>query len=81
MGSGHEPAVFPAGTGKLVPKNARVIAQIHYSARGGQIEADRSRIGLYFTKPPVEKRIMADAMAMAASRSRRAIRTTACRRR
>jgi hypothetical protein len=61
---GHEPSYFPPGTGKLLPKDARVIAQIHYSARSGPINADSSRIAFYFTKPPIEKRIMADAMAI-----------------
>jgi hypothetical protein len=61
---GHEPSDFPAGTGKLLPREARVIAQIHYSARNGPIEADRSRIGIYFTKPPIRQRILADAISI-----------------
>ncbi|MBA4064772.1 MAG: hypothetical protein C0501_13870 [Isosphaera sp.] len=45
---------FPEGSGVLLPKGADVVLQVHYH-RTGKAEADRTRIGVYFAKKPVEK--------------------------
>ncbi len=51
---GQLPTQFPEGSGILLPKEADVILQVHYH-RTGKPETDRTRIGLYFAKKPVEK--------------------------
>lgn len=45
---------LPEGTGYLFPKGADVVLQVHYH-RDGKPEVDRTRIGLYFAKKPVER--------------------------
>lgn len=47
-------AQFPEGSGILLPKEADIIMQVHYH-RTGKPEKDRTKIGLYFAKKPVEK--------------------------
>ena len=44
---------LPQGTGYLFPKGADVVLQVHYH-RDGKPEVDRTKIGLYFAKKPVE---------------------------
>jgi len=44
---------LPQGTGYLLPKGADVVLQVHYH-RDGKPETDRTKIGLYFAKKPVE---------------------------
>ena len=59
---GTEPVAFPYGTGKFLPKGAKFIFQLHYSATG-KPEKDRTEIGLYLckTKPPMEYQTRAAA--------------------
>ena len=45
----------PDGIGVNVPKNADVVFQIHYNL-SGKPETDRTRVGLYFARAPVDKR-------------------------
>jgi hypothetical protein len=45
----------PEGTGIFLPKNADVVMQMHYH-RNGRLEKDRTTIGLYFAKKPVQRR-------------------------
>jgi peroxiredoxin/mono/diheme cytochrome c family protein len=45
---------LPEGVGYLLPKGADVVVQLHYH-RTGRVEKDRTSIGLYFAKKPVEK--------------------------
>ena len=45
---------LPEGTGYLLPKGAEVVLQVHYH-RDGKPETDRTKIGLYFAKKPVER--------------------------
>jgi hypothetical protein len=51
---GQLPVVLPPGTGYVLPKGSDIILQDHYH-RTGKPEADRTRIGLYFARKPVEK--------------------------
>src|SRR5262249_50881730 len=44
------------GVGNLLPKGADVVLQVHYH-RSGKEEKDRTRIGLYFAKKPVDQKI------------------------
>ena len=50
---GQVPRFLPKGTGYLLPKGADVVLQTHYH-RNGKPETDRSQLGLYFAKKPVE---------------------------
>jgi peroxiredoxin len=45
---------LPDGTGYLLPKGADVLIQMHYH-RTGRVEKDKTSIGLYFAKKPVQK--------------------------
>lgn len=51
---GQVPRFLPEGTGYLLPKGADVIIQTHYH-RNGKPETDRTQVGLYFAKKPVER--------------------------
>jgi mono/diheme cytochrome c family protein len=60
---GTRPHLFPSGTGRFFPKNARVILQIHYSAhyamKARAMGPDRTSVGIYFAKQPVQKPVVA----------------------
>lgn len=45
---------LPENSGILLPKEAEIVLQVHYH-RTGKPEKDRTKIGLYFAKKPVEK--------------------------
>jgi peroxiredoxin len=45
---------FPEGSGTLLPRGSDIVMQLHYH-RTGKAEKDRTKIGLYFAKKPVEK--------------------------
>ena len=49
---GAPPQVLRDGTGYLVPKGARIVAQVHYKPNG-QDEADTTSIALQFARTPV----------------------------
>jgi hypothetical protein len=49
---GQLPKRLPDGVGILLPQGSDIILQIHYH-RTGKEEHDRTRLGLYFSKPPV----------------------------
>jgi peroxiredoxin/mono/diheme cytochrome c family protein len=51
---GQAPQFLPKGAGWLLPKGADFIVQTHYH-RDGKPNLDRTRIGLYFAKEPVEQ--------------------------
>jgi peroxiredoxin len=59
---GNVPRYLPQGTGYFLPKGSDVIMQVHYH-RNGKVEKDRSMIGLYFAKKPVEKLYQGAAIA------------------
>ena len=48
---GMLPRHLPEGTGFFLPRGADVILQLHYH-RNGRAEADRTSVGLYFSKQP-----------------------------
>ena len=45
---------LPAGVATAVPKGARIVIQVHYH-KDGKPETNLSRVGVYFSKGPVEK--------------------------
>jgi hypothetical protein len=53
---GNLPRRLPEGVGILLPKGADIVLQVHYH-KSGKPETDRTRMGLYFAKGPVEKRV------------------------
>lgn len=55
---GMRPQRWPAGQARLIPAGARLIFQVHYTATG-QLETDRTRLGLVFSKEPPRERIVA----------------------
>lgn len=48
------PKELPDGTGYFLPKGSDLVIQMHYH-RNGRVERDRTQIGLYFAKKPVDK--------------------------
>jgi len=56
---GNRPKLLPNGVAMFLPKNSRVVMQVHYSAHSGKREADRTEVGLYFSKVPVQKTLLA----------------------
>jgi len=51
---GQQPNIVPDGTGWLLPAGSDFLLQVHYH-RDGKVETDRTQIGLYFARKPVEK--------------------------
>jgi len=51
---GMTPHFAPDGVGRVIRRGADVVLQIHYHPTG-KLETDRSKIGLYFAKKPIEK--------------------------
>lgn len=47
----------PEGTGIKLENRGRVVIQVHYSP-GGQPEADRTTLGFYFAKAPVQRQLL-----------------------
>ena len=54
--AGNQVAHLPEGVGRLVPRGADVILQVHYHPTG-KPEVDRTRLGLYLCRKPVEQSI------------------------
>jgi hypothetical protein len=51
---GAQPSQLPDGIGRLLPRNADVIIQVHYHP-SGKPEIDRSRIALRFSRSPIRQ--------------------------
>ncbi|MFO0824483.1 MAG: DUF1579 family protein, partial [Gemmataceae bacterium] len=51
---GQMPQFVPQGAGWLLPKDADFLIQTHYH-RNGQFATDRTQVGLYFAKGPVDQ--------------------------
>ena len=54
--AGNQVAHLPDGVGRLVPRGADVILQVHYPPTG-KPEVDRTRLGLHLCRKPVEQSI------------------------
>jgi hypothetical protein len=59
---GMSPLMLRPGQAKLVKKGSVLIFQMHYTTNG-QASTDRTSIGLYFAKNPVEKRVITTGAA------------------
>lgn len=55
---GNAPQTLPNGVGIQLPKGARVVMQVHYSARGGAPSPDVTSVGLRYSRVPVQKRYL-----------------------
>ena len=53
---GYIPRPAPDGVGTLLPKGVDIVMQVHYH-KDGKVEKDKTRIGVYFCKKPVDKRL------------------------
>jgi hypothetical protein len=53
---GVRAAFLNDGIAWALPKDARVVAQVHYHPRDGE-ETDRTQIGLYYARKPVRKEV------------------------
>lgn len=59
---GITPRFLPDGTGFYLPKKSDVVMQIHYH-RDGRVGRDKTQVGLYFAKKPVERPYVGGAIA------------------
>src|SRR6266542_789045 len=55
---GAKPAIWEPGTVKKIPAGSKILLQVHYSKTAGQVEKDRSMIGLVFAKQPPRKELI-----------------------
>ncbi len=53
---GNEPRLLPDGIGNLIPKGSDIVLEVHYH-KDGKPETDQTKVGLYYCKKPVQKRI------------------------
>jgi hypothetical protein len=51
---GQLATTYPEGAGVLLPKESDIVLQVHYH-RTGKTETDRTKVGVYFAKKPIEK--------------------------
>ena len=56
---GMKPAIWEPGTVKKIPAGSKIGLEVHYSKATGQVEKDRSMIGLVFAKQPPRKELFA----------------------
>src|SRR5205807_820772 len=59
---GMSPLILKPGQAKLIKKGSVLIFQMHYTTNG-QASKDRTIIGLYFAKGPIEKRVITTGAA------------------
>ncbi|HEY6333794.1 MAG TPA: thiol-disulfide isomerase [Blastocatellia bacterium] len=52
---GMNPAILEPGTAVKIPAGSKIILQIHYSKVAGEVQKDRSSVGLVFAKEPPDK--------------------------
>ncbi len=53
---GNDARFLPDGVGNLLPKGADIVLEVHYN-KSGKPEKDKSRVGIHFSKTPVDKRV------------------------
>lgn len=52
---GITPSALPKGVAYQLPAGADVVLQVHYH-RSGKVETDRTKIGIFYSREPVDKR-------------------------
>jgi hypothetical protein len=55
---GQKPEIWEPGTVSRITAGSKILLQVHYSRTAGQIEKDRSMIGLVFAKQPPRKELI-----------------------
>ena len=60
---GMDAEIMQAGTVKKIPAGSTLLLQLHYSKVSGQVEKDRSMIGLVFAKEPPDKHLYTHGIA------------------
>ena len=60
---GMNQAMWETGTVKKVPAGSKLLLQVHYSKVAGEVQKDRSSIGLIFAKTPPEKTLVTRPVA------------------
>jgi hypothetical protein len=58
---GQTPIVLPPGIANLLPANSNLILQVHYHRSGSETQ-DQSKVGIYFSREPVVKRLRSVAI-------------------
>jgi hypothetical protein len=53
---GNDARMLPDGIGNLLPRGADIVLEVHYN-KSGKPEKDRSKLGIHFSKKPVDKRV------------------------
>src|SRR5262249_36113988 len=56
-------AVLHSGTVNVIPAGAKIRLEVHYSKATGQVEKDRSMVGLIFAKEPPDKHLFTYGIA------------------
>ena len=59
LAPGMNPVVFEPGTAMRIPKGARFLFNMHYTATG-EVTMDQSKVGLFFADGPPEREVRAD---------------------
>jgi Copper type II ascorbate-dependent monooxygenase, C-terminal domain len=54
---GTKPPIREPGTVKRIPAGSKILLQVHYAKTAGQVQKDRSMIGLVFAKQPPRKEL------------------------
>jgi Copper type II ascorbate-dependent monooxygenase, C-terminal domain len=60
---GMDAGIMQPGTVKKIPAGAKLLLQLHYSKVAGEVEKDRSMIGLIFAKEPPDKHLYTHGIA------------------
>jgi len=55
---GNRARFLPEGIGLELPRESRIVMQVHYSALNTTPAPDRTSVGLHFAKHPVQKRLL-----------------------
>jgi hypothetical protein len=57
---GMEARQYPPGVARFLPRKARIVMQVHYSALSGDVRPDESEVGVFFAKGPAARRLLSD---------------------
>jgi Copper type II ascorbate-dependent monooxygenase, C-terminal domain len=55
---GAKPEIWEQGMVKKIPAGSKILLQVHYAKTTGQVEKDRSMLGLVFAKQPPKKELV-----------------------
>ena len=55
---GARPVMLPDGIAFQLPKNSRIVLQVHYHPHNGNPQPDQTQIGIYYAKTETKKRML-----------------------